>query len=242
MTSGPTATAARPVFTGLAWAIRPQIEEWAEVITYDPRKPVDQATGTLGHEAVAEHGLAAWDDRDWDSCFVAGDGLGLAIAVQIAAWRPDRVQGLILGHATLSQRRDGARPPISDAVWSAMTEMIRTDSEAFIRNAFVQLTRGSYDEDLAQRMMTLYSQDQLEEGWLLLTRPDLEFGEPLKELDLPLLLGKHEGCLLHTDEGYEDVVAAFPEARTVSTEDACCTDPLFGEAMQEFCEEVLEPA
>lgn len=231
-----------PAFTGLAWAIRPELEEWAEVITYDPREPVDKPAGMLGHEAVAERGLEVWDDRGWDSCFVAGDGLGLAIALQIAARRPDRVEGLALGHATLSQRRDGDRPPISDAVWSAMTEMIRTDSEAFIRNAFVQLTRGSYDEDLARRMMTLYSQEQLEEGWLLLTRPDLEFGETLKELDLPLLLGKHEGCLLHTDEGYEDAVAAFPEARTVSTEHACCTDPRFGEALRRFCEEILESA
>lgn len=230
------------MFTGLSWAIRPQLVEWAEVIAYDARELVDEPAGTLGHEDAAERGLAAWDDRGWDSCFIAGDGFGVAVALQIAVRRPDRVEGLALGHAALSQRRDGDRPPINDAVWSTMMEMLRTDSEAFIRNAFVQLTRGSFDEDLMRRMMTLYSPERLEEEWLTLTRPDLEFSETLKELDLPMLLGKHEGCLLHTDEGYEDAVAAFPDARTVSTEDACSTDPRFGEAMQEFCEEVLRSA
>jgi hypothetical protein len=212
--------------------IRPQLEEWADVAAYEPdlaRRP----------SHASEQGLAEWDEQGWDTCFVAGDGLGAPAAVEIVAQRRNRVQGLVLGHAALSQRRHGDRAPISEAVWSAMTEMLRTDRDSFIRNALVQLTGGSYDEDLVQRMQTRYPRERLEEEWLALTRSDVDLGETLMELDLPLLLGKHEGCLLHTDEGYEDAVAAFPEARTVVTEGACSTDPAFGEAMRAFCETVL---
>ena len=228
-----------PHFSELAWVIKPELEEWAEVASYDPpRTAVEESPGTL-HEAVADRGLVEWDERGWDSCFIVGDGLGVPMAVEIAATRRQRVLGLALGHASLSQRRDGDRPPISEAVWSAMTEMIRTDRDGFITNAVTQLTRGSFDEALAQRLLTLYPGRDLEAGWLALTRPDLRFGEALAELHVPLLLAKHEGCLLHTEEGYEDAVAAFPDARTVVTEHACCTDPAFARALREFCGEVL---
>jgi hypothetical protein len=228
-----------PEFTELAWTIRPQLEEWAEVAAYDPAGAGEERIATLTREAVAARGLGHWDARGWDSCFVAADSWAVPTAVEIATRRPDRVLGLALGHATLSTRRDGDRPPISEAVWSAMTEMIRTDSEAFIRNAIVQLTGGSYDEELVERTLARYPQQDLEEGWLAMTRPDVSVGVALSNLDLPLLLAQHEDCLLHTEEGYEDAVAAFPDARTVSTENACCTDPRFGEALREFCQGVL---
>lgn len=215
--------------------IRPQLEEWAEVAAYEPdfaRRP--------SHDG--DLGLAQWDERGWDSCFVAGDGLGAPAALEIAARRPDGVRGLVLGHASLSQRRHGDRAPISEAVWSAMTEMLRTDRDSFIRNALIQLTGGSYDEELVKRMQTQYPRERLEEEWLALTQSADDMGDRLRELDLPLLLGKHEGCLLHTDEGYADAVAAFPDARTVVTEGACSTDPAFGDAMRAFCEDVLGSA
>ena len=230
-----------PEFSELAWVIRPELEEWAEVASYDPPRISEEGSlAALTHEAVVERGLVEWDDRGWDSCFIAGDAWGVSIAVQIAATRRERVMGMALGHAALSQRRDGDRPPISEAVWSAMTEMIRTDSDAFITNAVVQLTGGSYDEALIQRLLALYPGQDLEAGWLALTQPDLQFGETLMELDLPLLLAKHKDCLLHTEEGYKDAVAAFPDARTVVTERACCTDPAFAAALREFCGDVLK--
>jgi pimeloyl-ACP methyl ester carboxylesterase len=231
-----------PEFTELAWVIKPRLEEWGEVASYDPPRAPGESFATLDHEAVAERGLVEWDERGWDSCFIAGDSWAVATAVRIAAARPERVLGLALGHAALSQRRDGDRAPISEAVWSGMTEMLRTDSQAFIANAMVQLTRGSYDEALIQRALALFGGQDLEAGWRTLTRPDVEFGGTLAELGVPLLLARHEGCLLHTEEGYEDAVAAFPDARTVVTEGACCTDPRFAEALREFCEELAPSA
>jgi hypothetical protein len=60
-------------------------------------------------------------------------------------------------------------------------------------------------------------------------------GNDLKVLGLPLLLGEHVGCLGSTREGYEDIVAQFPDAATVSCPEACSVSPAFAEALREFC-------
>jgi hypothetical protein len=49
------------------------------------------------------------------------------------------------------------------------------------------------------------------------------------------LLGQHVGCLGSTEEGYQDIVAQFPEAATVSCPEACSASPTFAEALREFC-------
>ena len=65
---------------------------------------------------------------------------------------------------------------------------------------------------------------------------DLE--QLLRPLDVPLLFGKHEGCLLCTDEGFADAVAAFPDARTVSLPLTCCASPIFAGASRELCDQI----
>jgi hypothetical protein len=60
----------------------------------------------------------------------------------------------------------------------------------------------------------------------------------LRQLDAPLLFAQHDGCLLYTDEGYEDAVSAFPEARSCVTEKTCCADAAFAEALRAFAEEI----
>lgn len=50
--------------------------------------------------------------------------------------------------------------------------------------------------------------------------------------------GGRRGCLGSTDEGYEDIVAAFPDARTVSCPEACEVSPAFAQALREFCAEI----
>jgi hypothetical protein len=58
----------------------------------------------------------------------------------------------------------------------------------------------------------------------------------LREVAAPLLLTKHEGCLIFTDEGFERAVAAFPDARTLRLTEAPASNPSFGEAVRELCE------
>jgi pimeloyl-ACP methyl ester carboxylesterase len=226
-----------PEFTELEWdGIRPQLEEWAEVASFDPPGVGDEPRAErLDREVIVSRGLEELDRRGWDDCFIASDSWGIASAVRLAVARPDAVLGLALGHAKLSHHREGERAPINGAVYDALTELIRTDHEAFLRHGIAQATGGSVSEDLAERMIERFPPDLLVSGWKAITRDDVPIGELLAQLDCPLLFAKHEGCLGSTDEGFEDAAAAFPRARTVLVRDAPVTSQAFAEALREFC-------
>ena len=57
-------------------------------------------------------------------------------------------------------------------------------------------------------------------------------GKLLTEIDVPLLLAKHEGCLMFTDAGFEDVRAEFPDAQTVAVDKAPSADEGFAQALR----------
>lgn len=233
-----------PEFTELEWdAIRPQLEEWADVASYDPPGVgAEPRVPHLDHRAIAERGLAELDRLGWDRYFVATEGWGIPNALELALERPDRVMGIVLGHAKLSFRRDGERAPVSDAVHRALTELIRTDHEAFVRHGIAQATGGSVSEDLAERMVERFPQDLMAEGWGSITRDDTDIGAMLARLDCPLLFANHVGCLGSTQEGFDDAAAAFPRARVVRVKDAPLSSVDFAEALRQFCEEVSAAA
>jgi hypothetical protein len=230
-----------PEFTELEWAaIRPRLEEWAEVASYDPPGVGDEPRAEeLDREVIVRRGLQELDQLAWEDCFLATDSWGIPSAVRLALARSDAMLGLVLGHAKLSHRREGDRPPINGAVFEAMTELIRTDHEAFIRHGIAQATGGSVSEDLADRMIERFPRDLLLTGWEAITREDEEFTDLLAQLDCPLLFAKHVGCLGSTEEGFEDAVAAFPQAKTVAVEDAPLSSEEFADAMRQFCEGVV---
>ena len=64
-------------------------------------------------------------------------------------------------------------------------------------------------------------------------REDLE--PILRSLDVPMLLVEHEGCLLWTDEGYQDFITAFPGQRTAAMAIKPSVNPEFAELLREFC-------
>jgi pimeloyl-ACP methyl ester carboxylesterase len=232
-----------PEFTELEWAaIRPRLEGWAEVASYDPPGVGDEPRAEeLDREVIVRRGLEELDRLGWEDCFVATDSWGIPSAVRLALARPDAVLGLVLGHAKLSHRREGDRPPINGAVFEALTELIRTDHEAFIRHGIAQATGGSVSEELADRMIERFPGDLLLAGFEAITREDEEFAGLLAQLDCPLLFAKHVGCLGSTEEGFEDAVAAFPQAKTVAVEDAPLSSVEFADAIRDFCEGVIPP-
>ena len=67
------------------------------------------------------------------------------------------------------------------------------------------------------------------------SRPE-PIGELLANLNTPMLLAKHDGCLVFTPEGYEDLVSSFPDAETVSVENAISASEEFADALRAFCE------
>jgi pimeloyl-ACP methyl ester carboxylesterase len=228
-------------FTELQWAIKPLLAEWADVLSFDPPGiggeplPAGMADiGDLTREAVVERGLEKLDAAGWTRFFIAADGWSIASAVGIASKRRDRVAGMALGHAALSNKRHGERAPINSEVYDAFTQLVSQDVPSFVRHAIAQVTKGGVDEELAQKMIERIPTEFMIRGWAALTADD-DFSEALLALDCPLLLAKHEDCLMSTDEGFEDAAAALPHAETASFDEPPSASTVFAQALRRFC-------
>jgi pimeloyl-ACP methyl ester carboxylesterase len=229
-------------FTELQWQIKPLLEEWADVIARDlpgiggePLPPGIANVSELTREIVAERNLEEAERASWDRCFVVADGWGVANAVHTASRRPEIVAGLVLGHACLSHARSGPRPPISPEVYETFTQLIKTDTPSFIQHAIAQMTQGGIDEQLAQKIVERIPPEFIIDGWAAVTEEE-DFAAALADLDCPMLLAKHEGCLVNTEEGFEDAVAALPEAEVAAYDVGPSVSPAFAAALREFCE------
>jgi hypothetical protein len=245
-----------PSFTELEWGIRPSLEEWAEVATFDTpgvgnnelpfEVELDPSRGAellaRWREASAQIGLDTVDRPGWERFFVITDSWGAPTAVRIVRMRRDAVLGLAMGHAALSHSTEGERAPERAGVLAAMTQLGRQGSEAFVRYGIAQMTRGGIDEDTAQKMVERFPDMELVTTTLEALGQEPEpIGDELGALQAPLLLAKHEGCLGSTDEGFEDIVAAFPNAETVICPEMCASSPAFAEALQGFCNRLASP-
>ncbi len=239
-----------PSFTELEWGIRPSLEEWAEVASFDmpgvggeplpegvePDPDRASASLPLWREHAAERGLQEVDARAWGNFVVVGDAHGAPTAVRIARKRRHSVLGFALGHASLSHATEGRRPPVNGAVWDAMSQLARQGNEAFVRYGIAQATRGGLSEEIAEQMLARFPDMELVAATIdALGREAEPIGDDLAALRLPLLLAKHDGCLGRSDEGFEDIVAAFPDAHTVICPEACSSSPAFAEALRSFC-------
>jgi pimeloyl-ACP methyl ester carboxylesterase len=233
-----------PQFTEVEWAIAPRISEWAEVATFDApgvgdEPPPDGNPGLIDREAVVRRALAEVESRDWDSYFVVGDAWGSATAALVAAERPQQVRGIALGHATLHFETDGARPAVNGEVVAAMTQLLRTDYDSFVSYGITQFTQGGFDEDLAARMVERFPPNEVAARvWEMHVMRAEPIGDLLQGLNKPLLLAKHDGCLVFTAEGYEDAVGAFPEAHRVTMHKPSGASDEFAEGLRRFCASV----
>jgi pimeloyl-ACP methyl ester carboxylesterase len=227
------------VLTELEWAIKPQLDEWAEVASFDaPGVGDEPAAETFGPEAVVQRALAEVDRRGWERFVVAADSWAGIAASRLASVRPEAVEAFAFGHARLSNRMHGDRAPVNREVIEAMGQLLAQDHKAFVRYGLTQYTHGSVGDELAERMLERVPLDLVRTGWEMVTKSDEPIGDRLRGLECPLLLAKHEGCLGATEEGFEDAVAAFPEARTVAVSEAPCNSPDFAEILRSFCRDL----
>jgi pimeloyl-ACP methyl ester carboxylesterase len=228
-----------PSITELEWLIRPQLAEWADVASFDaPGVGNEPRSERLDREAVVQRALTELERHGWDACFIAGDSWGNATAVRAASVWEGRVTGMALGHARLSDRSEGDRPPVNRVVWDAMGQLLQNDYSAFIRYGLTQLTQGSIGDELAKQMLERIPMDIARAAFeTILSEPE-PIEDDLRALDAPLLFAKHEGCLSATEEGFEDAVVAFPEAHTVSVPEAPTVSADFADTLRSFCMEV----
>jgi pimeloyl-ACP methyl ester carboxylesterase len=226
-----------PSLTELEWLIKAQLEDWADVASFDaPGIGDEPRSERLDRAAIVQRALAELEQREWESCFVVGDSWGNATAVQAALAWPGEVLGLALGHARLSNRTEGARPPINRVMWEAMGQLIQNDYGAFVRHGLTQLTQGSIGDELAERMLERVPMDIAQTAFeTMMQHPD-PIEDDLRTLAVPLLFAKHEGCLSSTEEGFQDAASAFPNARAVAVPEAPTVSPDFANALRSFCE------
>src|SRR5215212_8966292 len=102
-----------PLLTEVEWRIRPLLEEWAEVASYDAPGVGDDAHTGFDADDVVKRGIAELDRLGWEGCLIASDEFATSIAVRIALAHPDVVQGLALGHACVSYSEQGADASVS---------------------------------------------------------------------------------------------------------------------------------
>lgn len=243
-----------PSFTELEWGIRPALETWAEVASFDtpgvgdtPLPSALQIDASRPSEllrrwraAAVERGLEEVDRCGWERFVVVTDSHGSPTATRLARRRRDSVLGLAIGHASLSHSTQGERPALREGVWQAMAQLAGMGSEPFVRYGIAQMTRGGISEEIAEEMLARFPDMELVSAMVEALGHEPEpIREDLQALGVPLLLAKHEGCLGRTDEGFADIVAAFPDARTVICPEACSSSPAFAEAVRAFCEEIL---
>src|SRR5918996_1065855 len=119
----------------LDWRIKPQLEEWADVASFDaPGVGGEPERGRFDQEVLVERGLAELERLAWDRLFVVGDEIGATIALLIAAERPDAVLGIALGHPCLSLDRKRERAAVTREMGEALTQVIRTDFRTHARH------------------------------------------------------------------------------------------------------------
>jgi pimeloyl-ACP methyl ester carboxylesterase len=234
-----------PQFTEVEWAIAPQLSEWAEVATFDapgvgeePMPGGDPAD--FDRELVVNRALEEIEKLGWDHYFVVGDAWGTATAARVVAARPDPVAGLALGHASLGYHQDGPRPAVNKEVTAAMTQLLRSDFDSFVRYGMTQFTQGGFDDETSERIVARFPPMEIASRvWEENVERQEPMGELLEGLDVPILLAKHEGCLVFTEEGYEDVARALPDARRTSVGTSPSASDEFATALRDFCEGVL---
>jgi pimeloyl-ACP methyl ester carboxylesterase len=234
-----------PQFTEVEWTIAPQLAEWAEVATFDApgvgEEPIPGGDPSrLDRELVVQRTLQELDRLGWDSYFLVGDAWGSATVARVGIARPEPVLGIGLGHACLNYDAKGERPAVNGELVAAMTQLMRTDYDSFVRYGLTQFTQGGFDEEVAGRMVDRFPQMEVaSRTWEILVAQHEPIGELLGQLDKPLLLAKHDGCLVFTEEGYADAVAAFPDAETASVQTSTSASEEFAAALRDFCTRVL---
>ena len=233
-----------PSISELEWGrILPLLEEWAEVATYDipglsrtgPSQRLDAGFSVAG-------GVKELEDRGWSEAIIVGDQFGSALAVLVAeAWDGD-VRGLALGHACLTYTREGPRPAISAIAADFQLQLTRL-GRVQADQMFLQGVEMTYGEEVAAGMRARLSPSFTQQyAQLLHDNQEIDLEPRLRELGVPLFFAQHKECGLWMPEGFEDAIAAFPDARTLVTEEIHGSWPEFAAELREFAVSVWRSA
>ena len=228
-----------PSISELEWSrIRPLLEGWADVAAYDLPGLGGAAPKGLDVAATTAVGVHELESRGWDEAIIVGDQFGSGLATLVADAWAGTVRGLALGHACLRYTREGPRPaisPIAADFQLQLTRLGRTQADQMFLQG-IEMTYGSEVADgIRARLSPSFTQQYTK---VLLENQNIDLEPLLRELGAPLLLAQHKECGLWMPEGFEDAVAAFPDARTLIVDENPGSSSEFAEALREFADAV----
>lgn len=234
-----------PSLTELEWTIRPLLEEWAEVASYDaPGVGEEPLIEGSPFQARARRGLAELDRRDWNRVVVVGDELGSLGALLLTRDRPEAVRALALGHPIVSFDLTSERRSLNGAVVDAHVQLAEASHRAFVLEQFRTWVGMRGDpapvaDPLAEEFLARVPHAVATDLYGDVRKNGEAYAAELQaaraELPpLPKLLVHHEGCLMFTPEGFEEAAAAMPDAETTATHSKPSVDPAFAAILREF--------
>ena len=150
----------------------------------------------------------------WDRFFLLADSWAIPVAVSIAERRPGSILGIALGHAAVSISRHAERPTMVLRFTRPSPSSCTGTARHSFATASLNRRRDPSSEELAERMAAAVSGGAPDRPLVGGHRRGRAVrATSLRGLDLPFLLAKHEGCLMSTDERFEDALKALPHAR-----------------------------
>jgi pimeloyl-ACP methyl ester carboxylesterase len=200
------------------------VADWADVESFDV--PVEEPVAAA---------VTRLDELGWDTAVVVADSHAQRLAVEVVTAHPGRIRAVALSHAVARYRVSGDRPALHPELTSAARQLLDGDPMAFWR-AVTQLTQGAMADDWVERWAAAVPAERARAFWDELGATEPPLAEALRGLDKPVLLAHHEGCMMWQPEGFEDAVAALPEARAIRCRDIPAFDPAFGQALRELVE------
>ena len=226
-----------PIFAAFeARAYREQTGGWADVESFDGPGAGSRRGDPPGDlEDVARAGSERLDELGWDRAVVVCDSHAQAAAVELTLSDP-RVAGICISHAAARYSSDGERPALSPAVHAAAAQLLDTDLRSF-GHALTQLTQGRIDEEWVDAFIAQVPRHtaRLRTGQL----DGRELASRLRGAEAEILLGAHSGCLMWTQEGFAEAVAALPHAATAECDAVPTSHPRFHAAVRELCGRVF---
>jgi hypothetical protein len=236
-----------PQLTEIEWVIKPLLEQWADVASYDaPGVGDEPGARQFDSRAVARRGLEELDRRGWESCVVVADEFGVAGAAHLLDLAPNVVQAMAVGHARLSNTLDGEQAALNREVYAGLGTLMRADTRTFVRQLF-RLTggetmEGGYKDSMVDAFLERVPIELMIPFWDSRPEQGEHIGEQLRQAAVPVLLVQHKGCLLYTDEGFEAAVEALPHAQAERLNDKPSTSPQFAGVLETFCREHVAAA
>ena len=211
-----------------------ELADWAEVALFDaPGAATNRDAESRGVAGVVDAALARLDALGWDRYGIVCDGHSQAAAVELALRHRDRIDGVFIGHAAAHYGLTGERPAMVPSIHEAASRLLTTDYRSFAR-ALTQMTQGLVDDAYVEEWIREVPQPVAYDilGDLAASQPGLV--TRLSGADLPVLLGKHVGCVMWTAEAFDDAAAAVPEARTIACDGIPTHDAGFLAAMRDM--------